>query len=135
MTIGKSTIERPFRFGPKGIVIATGLQAREARIMGALGIQATTPGFGVGELAWDLARGARMDALRNASTSSAFEDVVIRVVEDAFDYTLQDERLDAVGGELTDEILSINIECVPRSELGNTQRRVAKKKLNVRRRP
>lgn len=128
MALDKNTIERPFRFGAKGIAVASGVAARESRIQGILQIESTTPGFGVGELAWDTRRGSRLEALRNASVTDAFEDIVIRGVEDTFDYGLPEEKLDAVGGEIlagTDTVV-INVESVPTNERGNTQRTVAK---------
>lgn len=132
MALDKNTIKRPFRFGSNGIEVATGVAARESRIQGILQIEATTPGFGVGELAWDPRRGSRLEALRNASVTEAFEDIVIRGVEDTFDYGLPEEKLDAVGGEATDEVVTINVETVPTNERGNTQRTVAKTKFNFR---
>lgn len=133
MAIDKNTIERPFRFGPKGIAVATGRGARESRIQGILSIQSTTPGFGVGELAWDTRRGSRLDAMRNSSMTDAFEDIVIRSVEDTFDYGLPEEKLDAVGGEITDEMIVVNVETVPTKERGNSHRTVAKTKFTFRR--
>lgn len=126
MALDKNTIERPFRFGPRGIAVAIGVAARESRIQGILQIEATTPGFGVGELAWDTRRGSRLEALRNASVTEAFEDIVIRGVEDTFNYGLPEEKLDAVGGEIVDDTIMINVESVPTNERGNTQRPVAK---------
>jgi hypothetical protein len=126
MALDKNTIERPFRFGTKGIAVATGVGARESRIQGILQIESTTPGFGVGELSWDTRRGSRLEALRNASVTEAFEDIVIRSVEDTFDYGLPEEKLDAVGGDFTDDAVVINVETVPTNERGNTQRTVAK---------
>jgi hypothetical protein len=126
MALDKKTIERPFRFGATGIAIATGVGARESRIQGILQIESTTPGFGMGELAWDTRRGSRLEALRNASITEAFEDIVIRSVEDTFDYGLPEEKLDAVGGDVTDDSVIINVETVPTNERGNTQRTVAK---------
>jgi hypothetical protein len=133
MAIDKSTIERPFRFGTKGIAVASGVAARESKIQGILSIRATTPGYGVGELAWDTRRGSRLDALRNSSMTDAFEDIVIRGVEDTFDYGLPEEKLDAVGGAITDEIIVINIETVPAKERGNSHRTVTKTKFSFRR--
>lgn len=133
MALDKNTIARPFRFGTKGIVVATGVAARESRIQGILQIEATTPGFGVGELAWDTRRGSRLEALRNASVTDAFEDVVIRGVEDSFDYGLPEERLDAIGGDFSDEnTVVINVESVPTKERGNTQRALAKSAFSFR---
>jgi hypothetical protein len=132
MALDKNTIERPFRFGATGIAVATGVGARESRIQGILQIEATTPGFGVGELAWDTRRGSRLEALRNAAVTEAFEDIAIRGVEDTFDYGLPDEKLDAVGGEVTDDMVVINVETVPANERGNTQRTVAKTKFSFR---
>jgi hypothetical protein len=126
MALDKNTIERPFRFNANGIAVATGVGARESRIQGILQIEATTPGFGVGELPWDTRRGSRLEALRNASVTEAFEDIVIRGVEDTFAYGVPEEKLDAVGGEIVDETVVINVESVPTNERGNTQRTVAK---------
>lgn len=133
MAIDKNTIARPFGFGANGIRIATGADARAAKIQGILSIQATTPGYGMGELAWDVRRGSRLDALRNSSMTSAFEDIVIRSVEDTFAYGLPEEKLDAVGGEITDETIIVNVETVPAKERGNSQRTVAKSKFTFRR--
>lgn len=133
MAIDKKTIERPFRFGPRGIAVAVGVAARESKLIGILGIQATTPGYGMGELSWDTARGSRLDAMRNASASNAFEDIVIRGVEDALFYGLPEERIDAVGGEVTDDTFTVNIETVSAQERGNTPRIVAKAVLSSRR--
>jgi hypothetical protein len=132
MTIGKSTIERPFRFGSTGIAIASGVAARESRVQGILSIQSTTPGFCVGELPWDTRRGSRLEALRNASVTEAFEDILIRGVEDTFDYGLPEEKLDAVGGEYVDDKIIVNVESVPTNERGNSNRQVAKTKFRFR---
>lgn len=133
MALDKSTISRPFRFGSRGIVVVSGVAARESRIQGILQIESTTPGFGVGELAWDTRRGSRLEALRNASVTEAFDDIVIRGVEDSFDYGLPEEKLDAVGGDLSDDdVVEINVESVPAKERGNSQRVVAKSSFRFR---
>ena len=131
-TTDKSTIERPFRFATKGIALVTGVDARASKIQGILSIQATTPGYGFGELAWDARRGSRLDALRNASVTPAFEDIVIRGIEDAFEYGLPEERLDAIGGEFSEDVIQINVESVPANERGNSQRAVAKTSFKFR---
>ena len=132
MAINKSTIARPFGFGSTGIRIATGVEARASKVQGILSIQSTTPGYGFGELAWDPRRGSRLDAVRNASMTGAFEDIVIRSVEDTFSYGLPEEKLDAVGGELLDDMIVVNVESVPTNERGNSQRSVAKSTFTIR---
>ncbi len=129
----KKGIQRPFQIGPRGIVLVSGEDLRASQVSGVLGIRATTPGLGMGELSWDTSRGSRLDALRNASTNDAFEDVVVRAVEDALAYAMPTERLDAIGGTIFEDTVEVNLETVPVGERGNTQKAIARSTLSFRR--
>lgn len=102
-------LARPFRMGPGDLATVSGDDLRRTRVEQVLSTRASSAGE-VGELAWDPTRGARLDALRNASASPALADLASFYTQDALAQALPDEQLRTMEVLLDEQTIELRAE-------------------------
>lgn len=119
----KRSVVLPFRITPGAVDIVTGTgdELRATRIEVAFGMRATSAGA-IGEVSWDHDRGCRLDALRNAATSSAVADFAALYLEEALATAAPSERLREVHIEIDNTTISIAAKTALAAEPARTSR-------------